>query len=77
VSAHRLDTDALHLAIYGRMHAERLDYRQVAAATGLSPSTLVRLKHGKRPDADGLVSLLVWLGRGVEDFTVPNAGADQ
>lgn len=72
MSTHRLDTDALHLAIYARMHRERLSSRQVAEQADVSASTLTRLKQGHRPDADGLVSLLVWLGRGVEDFTVLN-----
>lgn len=74
MTTHRLDTDALHLAIYARMHAEKLTARQVAERVGVSASTLTRIKQGQRPDADGLVSLLVWLGRGVEDFTVLNAG---
>jgi len=74
VTVYRLDTEALHLALYTRMYTEGLAYRDVAEQTGISASTLTRIKHGKRPDADGLVSLLAWLGRGVEDFTVLNAG---
>lgn len=73
-TTHRLDTDALHLAPYARMHAEKLTARQLAEQVGVSPSTLTRIKQGQRPDADGLVTLLVWLGRGIEDFTVLNAG---
>ncbi len=72
MSTHRLDTDALHLAIYARMHAERLTSRQVAVQIGIGASTLTRIKQGKRPDADALVSLLVWLGRDIADFTVLN-----
>lgn len=75
MSTHRLDVVALHLAIYARMHAEGLSAAQVAEQTDISASTLTRLKQGKRPDADALVTLLVWLGRGVEDFTVLNDGA--
>lgn len=75
MTTHRLDTDALHLALYARMHTEKLSARDVAKQTGVSASTLTRIKHGKRPDADGLATLLVWLGRGIEDFTVLNAGA--
>lgn len=74
MTTHRLDTDALHLALYARMHREKLSARQVAEQTGVSASTLTRIKQGQRPDADGLVTLLVWLGRGIEDFTVLNAG---
>lgn len=75
MSTHILDTTALHLAVYTQQHAKRLTAHQVAEQCGISASTLTRLKQGKCPDADGLVSLLVWLGRGVEDFTVLNAGA--
>lgn len=75
MSTHRLDVDALHLAIYARMHAERLSYRDVAAQTDISASLLTKIKHGGCPDADNLVSLLVWLGRGIEDFTELNVGA--
>jgi transcriptional regulator with XRE-family HTH domain len=39
-----------------------MSMRQVAGETGLSPSTLTRLANGQKPDADGLVSLLAWLG---------------
>lgn len=74
MTTHRLDTDALHLALYARMHTEKLAYRDVSEQTGVSASTLTRIKHGKRPDADGLVALLVWLGRGIEDFTALNTG---
>lgn len=74
MTTHHLDTDALHLAIYARQYAEGLTARQVADQCGVSASTLTRLKQGKCPDADGLVTLLVWLGRGVEDFTALNAG---
>jgi len=73
-TTHRLDTDALHVAIYGRMYAERLSTRDAAEQIGISPSTLTRIKQGKCPDADALVSLLSWLGRCAEDFTVLNTG---
>jgi len=77
MTTHRLDTDALHLAIYARMHREKLSAREVAQQTGISASTLTRIKHGQRPDADGLVTLLVWLERGIEDFTVLNLGGSR
>lgn len=74
MTSHRLDTDALHLALYARQHAEKLAAKDVAEQVGVSASTLTRLKRGQCPNADALVSLLVWLGRGIEDFTVLNAG---
>lgn len=73
-TSHRLDTDALRVAIYARMLADRLGTRQAAAQVGISAYRFTRIKQGQRPDADALVSLLVWLGRCSEDFTVLNAG---
>ncbi len=75
MSTHRLDTRALHLAIYARMLDEGLSAAQVAARVGVSASTLTRVKGGRCPDADALVSLLVWLGREASEFTVRSDGA--
>lgn len=74
-TTHRLDVAELHVAIYAQSHREGLSAQQVAQQLGLSESTLTRIKQGKRPDADALVTLLVWLGRDAADFTVLNGGA--
>lgn len=73
-TTHRLDVAGLHVAIYAHAHREHLTAKQVAEQVGVSESTLTRIKQGKRPDADALVTLLVWLGRDLGDFTVLNAG---
>jgi len=56
------------MALYGSLdvvrRARQLSWRDIAEETGLSPSTLTRLGAGTHPDADGLVSLLAWLGHG-------------
>ncbi|MFD9276863.1 helix-turn-helix domain-containing protein [Streptomyces mirabilis] len=57
----RLDVAELHRRLDVRRQQQRLSWRQLAARLDLSPSTLSRLADGKRPDADALVSLLVWL----------------
>jgi transcriptional regulator with XRE-family HTH domain len=57
-----LDTDALALAIDLISRHRGISLRTVAAETGLSPSTLTRIKAGQKPDADGLLTLLAWLG---------------
>ena len=75
MTSHRLDVRELHLAIYAQQHREGLTAAQVAARTGVGASTLTRIKQGRAPDAHGLVTLLVWLGRGIEDFTILNTGA--
>ena len=61
-SRYVLDRAALYAALdVVRRHRE-LSWRDVAAEAGISPSGLTRLGQGHAPDADGLVSLLVWLG---------------
>jgi transcriptional regulator with XRE-family HTH domain len=61
-SAPRLDTDALYVALDRKRRGQRQRWRDVATEAGVSPSTLTRIGHGRRPDADGLARLLVWLG---------------
>ena len=61
MSVYLLDVPELHRRLDVRRRERALLWRDIAAQTGISPSTLTRLADGKRPDADGLVSLLVWL----------------
>ncbi len=67
-----LDSAALARAVATIARHRRISMREVAAETGLSPSTLSRLSQGQKPDADGLLTLLVWLG---EDVITPFARA--
>ena len=59
---HVLDVLTLAISVQAVARHRGMSMRQVARETGLSPSTLVRLANGQKPDADGLVSLLAWLG---------------
>lgn len=61
-SRHVLDVAALHSAVAAVALHRGISLRAVALETGLSPSTITRLSHGQKPDADALVSLLAWLG---------------
>jgi hypothetical protein len=61
VTGHRLDVPELHRLLDAQRRARRMSWREVAEATGLSPSTPTRISQGHAPDAHGLVSLLVWL----------------
>lgn len=56
-----LDVPELHRRLDERRRARGMPWRDVAAACGVSPSTVSRIGQGQRPDADALVSLLVWL----------------
>ena len=60
-SRHVLDTAALFAAVEAVMRHTKMNLRDVARETGLSPSTLTRMSQGQKPDADGLMSLLMWL----------------
>lgn len=61
MSGHRLDVPEFHRRLDLQRTDRGLSWRDVAAATGLSASTFSRIADGHRPDADALVSLLVWL----------------
>lgn len=61
-SGRLLDTDALHAAISSVAMHRGISLRRVAEESSVSPSTLTRISHGQKPDADGLMSLLTWLG---------------
>lgn len=61
MSAYLLDVPELRRRLNQRRMERGLSWRQLADALEISPSTLSRLGDGLRPDADALVSLLVWL----------------
>ena len=54
-----------------------LNWKQVAAAAKLSPSTLTRLAQGKRPDVDSLAALVDWAGLNADDFVVRTHGVQE
>lgn len=70
-SRHVLDVQALADAIALVARHRDISMRTVSAETGLSPSTITRLSQGQKPDADGLVTLLVWLKTDAAAFAVP------
>ena len=56
------DADAFYAALDGVRHSRQLNWKQVAAQSGVSASTLTRMAQGKRPDVDGLAALVAWSG---------------
>lgn len=64
-----LDTSQLAAAIATVARHREIFLRDVAAETGLSPSTVSRIGQGQKPDADALVSLLFWLKADAAQFT--------
>jgi transcriptional regulator with XRE-family HTH domain len=62
------DTVGFYAALDAQRAAKRLTWKDVAAQTGVSASTLTRMSQGRRPDVDGLACLLAWSGLDVTDF---------
>ena len=61
MSNYLLDVPEFYRRLDTRRRERGLLWRDVANACGISASTITRLGDGRRPDADALVSLLVWL----------------
>jgi transcriptional regulator with XRE-family HTH domain len=62
------DVEAFYQALDGERQGRRLNWKQVAAETGVSASTLTRMAQGKRPDVDGLAALAAWSGLNTDDY---------
>jgi transcriptional regulator with XRE-family HTH domain len=74
--AGRFDAGAFYSALDAQRAAKGLNWKQVAAAAGVSASTLTRMSQGKRPDVDSLAALAGWSGLTVDDFVVtPSKGS--
>ena len=66
------DIEAFHAAIDAVRVARNLTWKDVAEQSGVNASTLTRIGQGKRPDVNGLASLLAWSGLRAESF-MPSA----
>ena len=64
----QFDSNALYEALDATRQARNLNWKQVAAQSGVSASTLTRMAQGKRPDVDGLAALASWSGLRTDDF---------
>ena len=62
------DSDAFYRALDSARTAKDLNWKQVAAGSGVSASTLTRLAQGKRPDVDSLAALVGWSGLSADEF---------
>ena len=68
MSKSKIDVTALFAAVDGVRKQRGQSMRQLAKEIGVSPSLLSRLGNGYRPDADGFVTLVRWLGMPAEQF---------
>lgn len=62
------DTEGFFAALEAVRAAKGRTWKEVAAESGVSASTLTRMAQGKRPDVDGLAALLAWSGLKAEDY---------
>jgi transcriptional regulator with XRE-family HTH domain len=71
MSRHRLDTAELYRHADEKRRQRSWLWKDVARELDLSASTLTRLSQGKRPDADALMTLLIWLDLPTEYVVKP------
>jgi transcriptional regulator with XRE-family HTH domain len=62
------DGDGFYRALQNTVNARSKTWKQVAAETGISASTLARMAQGRRPDAASLAALSAWAGLNPSDF---------
>jgi transcriptional regulator with XRE-family HTH domain len=61
VASYELDVAALWKRLDEQREQRGLMWRELARELDLSASTLTRIGQGRRPDADALVTIFVWL----------------
>jgi transcriptional regulator with XRE-family HTH domain len=57
-----MNAEALFAALDVKRRQEGLSWRDVARATGVSPSVFTRIAQGRRPDVDTFLTLCTWVG---------------
>jgi transcriptional regulator with XRE-family HTH domain len=62
------DGEAFYRALEATVTARSKNWKQVAAETGVSASTLTRMAQGRKPDAASLAALSAWAGINPSDF---------
>ena len=67
-SKREFDLSAFYSALESTLIARGRNWKQVAAETGVSASTLSRMARGRRPDATSLATLAAWSGLNPADF---------
>ena len=62
------DGEGFYRALETTVAARGVTWKQVAADTGVSASTLTRMGQGRKPDASSLAALAAWAGLNPTDF---------
>ena len=65
------DADAFYHVLDAERSQRGLTWKDVAAQTGVSASTLTRLGQGRRPDVDSFARLVAWGGFTADQFVHP------
>lgn len=69
MASRHLDVPRLAEAVRVITRHRNITMREAAAEMGVPPSGLTRLTQGRKPDADGLLSLLAWLRADASEYT--------
>lgn len=64
MARYHLNVASLYRALDARRGGRGLTWAQVSAQTSLAAPMFTRLSQGRAPNADGLCTLLAWLGEG-------------
>jgi transcriptional regulator with XRE-family HTH domain len=72
----RFDSQAFYAALNATRLSRQLTWKDVAAESGVTASTLSRIGAGANPDVNGLASLLKWGGLRAETFINGYRGKD-
>ena len=62
------DSNGFYDALDATRRSRNLNWKQTAAESGVSASTLTRMARGKRPDVDGLAALASWANLNTDDY---------
>lgn len=68
MAAEIFDASGFYVALDTVRCARRMTWKEVAAASDVSASTLTRMAQGRRPDVDSLAALANWANLSTDDF---------
>ncbi len=71
MSAYRLDIVKLRSLLDAKRRDQGLTWRGVARVTGVGTNAVHRATKGHKPDADGLIGLLMWLDVNAAEVACP------
>lgn len=69
MSTMKLDVKALYGHLNGKCASQGRSWRWLGKELGMSQSVFTRMKVGRRPDADALVTMIAWLEIPLTDVT--------